>query len=90
MFNAVHALLTEKGLEPSTHRGTIRMFGKHFVKDGPLPEKVGRALHHGYDLREIGDYEGLIEVDEEESRILLDEATDLVDRVEQHLRDDAP
>jgi len=39
-FFMAEAVLMQKGLEPSSHRGVIRLFGQHFVRTGIFPPEL--------------------------------------------------
>jgi uncharacterized protein (UPF0332 family) len=41
-FYAVTALLEKNQISPSTHTGTIRMFGQHFILTGKIKKELGK------------------------------------------------
>lgn len=51
------ALLVQNGYETSTHTGTIRLFGKHFVSKGIVSNATGRFYSKLFELRQAGDYD---------------------------------
>lgn len=55
-FHAANAVLYARGLEPSTHKGTISLFGEEFVLDGLVSRERGRFLNRLRDYREQADY----------------------------------
>ena len=59
MFHAARAALvavdaTDMG--GKTHSGVIAAFGRHLVKEGPLPVELGRSFNHVEHIRVIADY----------------------------------
>jgi len=71
-FFMAEAALMQKGLEPSSHRGVIRLFGQHFIQTGIFPPELGRILSRAYDVRLTGDYAVGLSVSREEAENLLD------------------
>jgi len=57
MFYCAEALLFDKGLTFSSHRGVISGFGQYLVKTGELPEEMHKWLRRAFDKRYTGDYE---------------------------------
>lgn len=56
MFYVAEALLSEKGLEFSSHGQVIGAYGLHFAKTKELDPKFHRWLVDGFDVRVTGDY----------------------------------
>jgi len=63
MFYCAQAVLLTKQLSFSKHAGVIAAFGKEFVKQKLLPEKLHRYLIESAELREEGDYDVASEID---------------------------
>jgi uncharacterized protein (UPF0332 family) len=63
--------LMQNGVEPSSHRGVIRLFGQHFILTGIFPPELGRILSQAYDVRLAGDYGVGLGVSREEAENLL-------------------
>lgn len=85
MFYAVLALLTDLGKESSKHSGMISLFDQHFVKSGKFPKTMSKAIHKAFDLRQIGDYRELIELDQEQTREVLRSSDLFVEAIEKYL-----
>jgi uncharacterized protein (UPF0332 family) len=58
-FHAACAELTSRGIECKTHRGTLRMFNREFVKDGPLASSDSDLLQDAFTLRQSWEYESI-------------------------------
>jgi len=56
MFYSILALLIFEPYSSSKHTGVLSYFNRHFVKEGMIPEEVGRAVNKAFDLRLRGDY----------------------------------
>lgn len=55
-FHAATAALYAAGEEPTSHRGTLALFGSELVVDGPATRDDGRFFNRLRDYREQADY----------------------------------
>jgi len=85
MFYAVLALLITAGAGSSKHSGTIALFDEYFVRSGKFPKEMSKTLHRAFDLRQIGDYRELLELDKAQAEEILLAARKFVSAVEQFL-----
>ncbi|MGO8815459.1 MAG: HEPN domain-containing protein [Terriglobia bacterium] len=67
MFYVAEAFLLGKGLAFSKHSAVHAAFGEHFVRTGILPAGLHRALIHGMEVRQTGDYDYMNDVSPEEA-----------------------
>lgn len=86
MFYAAEAVLLSKGITCSSHKGTISMFGEHFVRSGLLPAGLGRAINRAFDKRQIGDYGYSFKITAKDARELLAEGRSFVKATAKYLR----
>ncbi len=56
-FHAVSAVLASKGVEVTSHRGLVAMFGKEVVNEGDASAENGRFLNTMQMYRQTADYE---------------------------------
>ena len=56
VFHAVSALLIKDGHNVSTHKGTLVMFGEHYVKTGIFPTDASKLYIKLQTMREKSDY----------------------------------
>lgn len=80
-YYASVALLIYKGLETSTHKGTIRMIGQTAVKDSILTSDDSRLLGRLFSMRQTGDYEDLFDWEEDDIIPLIPKVEDYIDRI---------
>ena len=85
MYYAVQALLAWLGKGSSKHTGVISMFDEDFVKSGEFPKLMSKALHKAFDLRQMGDYRELIDLDQEQAKEILRSADQFVETVVKYL-----
>ena len=65
-YYVVSALLIQNDITASTHSGTIRMFGLHFVKTGLVSEELGAFYSQVFEFRQAGDYDDWVIIEEKD------------------------
>ena len=78
MVYAARALLSMKGLEPATHRGTVHLFSQEFVRVGTFPVEVAKSLTAAMALRDRADYGLRDDLTEEDARRTVKAAADFL------------
>lgn len=56
ILHAARAALASEDSFPKTHEGTLREFGRRFLKEGRLPRELGVHFSDAKSLRETADY----------------------------------
>jgi len=87
IYYATQALLLSQNLDASTHKGTIRLFGQHFVKTGQFSSEWAKILSDAYELRQLSDYDADFTGTLAEAEILLEKAKAFVTEVERILNE---
>ena len=85
IYYATQALLLSQNLDASTHKGTIRLFGQHFVKTGQFSSEFAKILSDAYELRQLSDYDADFTGTLAEAERILELAKTFVAEVEQLL-----
>ncbi|MGQ9623139.1 MAG: HEPN domain-containing protein [Candidatus Caldatribacteriaceae bacterium] len=85
MFYMAEAALMTQGVTPSSHRGVIALFGKHFVQSGLFPLEFGRMFRKAYDVRLVGDYTVDTSVSWKEAETPVEDARRFVAQVRAYL-----
>jgi uncharacterized protein len=85
MFHAAKALLVEKGIETSSHRGVISSIGHDFVRMGLLSQTDGRRLRELFDQRQRADYKVTDQFDEAMAREAITWAEAFIESAERLL-----
>ncbi|MCE2886300.1 MAG: HEPN domain-containing protein [Pseudanabaena sp.] len=85
IYYATQALLLSQNLDASTHKGTIRLFGQHFVKTGQFSSEFAKILSDAYELRQLSDYDADFTGTLAEAARILEQAKAFVAEVEQLL-----
>ena len=84
-FYAVTALLLVHGYESKKHKGVRSLFNKHFLKEGPFPEALGKTYNALFDMRIESDYADLMEAKPERVKEYREKSEELVSLVTQML-----
>jgi len=87
LFYIASALLLSRGLSFSSHSGVIANFGKEFARTGAFNPKFHNYLIESQDIRNIGDYNLVAEVTEEQTKEMLGWAKEFIQAAESYLKD---
>jgi len=82
-FYAVSALLIKNGIKAHSHSGVINQFGLFFVKTNIFSQQEGRVFKKTFELRQDGDYDDWITLNEEDIIPLIDPVRDFINKIEQ-------
>jgi uncharacterized protein (UPF0332 family) len=82
MFHAAQAALASDGMRrPRTHRGTINLFGHHWVRAGKIDRAYARDLQDAFDMRLKSDYDIYAVTDSDLVKETIDKAGTFVAEV---------
>jgi uncharacterized protein (UPF0332 family) len=87
MFYCAQAALLTKGLTFSSHKGVISVFGELFIKTGVFPREFGRELNKAFEKRQLGDYESVSAVSEEDAQEILIRAKEFCGEIGRWLKE---
>jgi uncharacterized protein (UPF0332 family) len=81
-FYAATALLISDGYETHTHHGVKTLLGLHYIKEKKIEESLGIIFRELFDLRQTGDYDDWIDIEEDEIAPLLEPAKKFIAEIE--------
>ncbi len=81
MFYAAQAALLKREMTFSSHKAVISAFGRHFVKTGVFEKEMGRDLNVIFDERQLGDYEPMFSISQDDARRATEVAQRFVDQI---------
>ena len=81
-FYAATALLINNGYETHTHSGVKTLLGLHFIKENKLDKFYGKLYDTLFNLRQTGDYEDWVYLEEEDVLPLLKPAENFISEIE--------
>lgn len=85
LFHAISALLIHDCHEVGTHRGAVNKFSLYYVKEGIFTKEEGRLYARLQRLREDGDYNCSIEVEQEEVEEKIEPTRQLIEKIKQYI-----
>ncbi|MBP3213272.1 MAG: HEPN domain-containing protein [Bacteroidaceae bacterium] len=85
LFHAVSAMLIHDHHEVGTHRGAVNMFSLYYVKEGIFTKEEGRLYSRLQRLREDGDYNCSIEVEQDEVEEKIEPTRQLIDKIKRYI-----
>ncbi|MCL1943425.1 MAG: HEPN domain-containing protein [Candidatus Azobacteroides sp.] len=86
-YYAVTALLINDGCKTHTHNGVKTSLGLHYIKDGKIEKSFGKMYNHLFNLRQSGDYEDWISIDEADIKPLLEPANQFITKIEKLIKE---
>ena len=81
-FYAATALLINDRHETHTHHGVKTLLGLHYVKEGKIENAQGNLFKQLFNLRQKGDYEDWIDIDENTIIPLIEPAKNFIAEIE--------
>ena len=81
IFHAVSALLIKDGHNVSTHKGTLVMFGQHYVKTGIFPTDASKLYIKLQMMREKSDYNCVYVTTADEMQPLFEPVREFISKV---------
>lgn len=85
LFHTVSAMLINDRHEVGTHRGAVNKFSLFYVKEGVFTPIEGRLYSQLQSLREDGDYNCSIDIQQEEVEEKLVPTLQLIDKIKQYI-----
>ena len=89
-YAAFHALTAIFALQDKTfkkHSSLRSAFHKEFIKSGKFSTDLGRAFDFLMDIRETGDYGGLVQVSKSDAEMSISKAELIINEVKKHCPD---
>jgi uncharacterized protein (UPF0332 family)/predicted nucleotidyltransferase len=70
---------------PGSHGGIAQRFGELYIKPGEIEREIGRRLNQSLELRNAARYKFTAKISEEEAKLVLSLAVDLINLLEKKL-----
>ena len=87
LFHAVSAMLIHDHHEVGTHRGAVNKFSLFYVKEGIFTKEEGRLYSRLQRLREDGDYNCSIDVEQDEVEEKVEPTHQLIEKIKRYIAD---
>ena len=85
LFHAVSALLISDQHEVGTHRGAVNQFSLYYIKTGIFSKDEGRLYSNLQKLREDGDYNCYIDVDQKDVEPFIEPTRQLIEKIKKYI-----
>jgi len=85
MFYSTLALLSSIKKASAKHSGIIALFDQHFVKTRIFPKEMSKALHRAFDMRQLGDYRELFEIEQKDAEEIIQAARHFINQAKEYL-----
>ena len=87
LFHAVKALLINDSHPVGTHRGAVNQFSLYYVKTGIFTKEDCKLYSRLQQLREEGDYNCAIDIEQEDVENKVEPTRELIERIKQYVSD---
>jgi len=81
-YYAVTALLINDGYETHTHSGVKTLLGLHYINGHKIEKSFGKMYRQLFNLRQTGDYEDWISIEEDDVKPLVEKAKQFIKTIE--------
>ena len=81
-YYAATALLINDGYETHTHSGVKTLLGLHYLNENKIEKSLGKMYRQLFNLRQTGDYEDWINIDEEDIIPFIEPAEKFIAEIE--------
>lgn len=87
VFHAIHALFVANGIQSKSHHGMNVLLNQHFIQTGIIDSKYSRFVALMENMREKADYDVVYDVTREDLDALKPVAYELIQTIEQLLKE---
>ena len=81
-YYAATALLINDGYETHTHSGVKTLLGLHYFGENKIEKSFGKMYRQLFNLRQTGDYEDWININEEDVKSFIEPAEKFIAEIE--------
>ena len=82
---SIKALLAMKQIEATTHNGGLKQFNYHFKGDGTFTQEDYQKIAGAEQIRNASDYDDFYIASKDETRQLINNAKDILNKIEKYL-----
>lgn len=85
IFHAIRAILALERTDFKKHKDVLAYFNQHYIKTEIFPKMMGRRINQAKDIREDSDYDDDYIPTNEETKVQMETARELIKLVEEYL-----
>lgn len=87
IFHSIKAILALEPIDFKKHKDVVGYFNKNYVHTEIFPRNMGRKITRASKIREDSDYDDEFIPTDQETKIQIDTARELIDLVEKYLNE---
>ena len=84
IFHAIRAVLALEQKDFKRHKDVLAYFNQHYIKTEIFPKNISRKISQAKSIREDSDYDDEFIPTDQETKIQIDTARELIDLVEKY------
>lgn len=85
IFHAIKAVLATERIDFKKHKDVLAYFNQHYVKTEIFPRMISKKISQANKVREDSDYDDEFIPTDEETKIQINTAKEIIDLVEKYL-----
>ena len=85
IFHAIKAVLATERIDFKKHKDVLAYFNQHYVKTEIFPRMIGKKISQANKVREDSDYDDEFVPTDEETKIQINTAREIINLVEKYL-----
>lgn len=85
IFHAIKAVLATEKIDFKKHKDVLAYFNQHYVKTEIFPRMIGKKISQANKVREDSDYDDEFIPTDEETKIQINTAREIINLVEKYL-----
>lgn len=87
IFHAIKAVLALERVDFKRHKDVLAYFNQHYIKTERFPKIISKKISQASKVREDSDYDDEFIPTDEETKIQIDTARELIELVDQYLNE---
>ncbi len=87
IFHAIKAVLALERVDFKRHKDVLAYFNKHYLKTEIFPKMISKKISQTNKVREDSDYDDEFVPTDDETKMQIDTARELIELVEQYLNE---
>lgn len=86
IFHAIKAVLALERVDFKRHKDVLAYFNQHYIKTEKFPKMISKKISQASKVREDSDYDDEFIPTDEETKIQIDTARELIELVDKYLK----
>lgn len=87
IFHAIKAVLALERVDFKRHKDILAYFNQHYIKTEKFPKMISKKISQASKVREDSDYDDEFIPNDDETKLQIDTAKELIELVEKYLKE---